>query len=97
MKVFLATGEGVPYVLLSCATQRTNRPNQMSYTITARRIIPASETVTSLILKKTVTNQLANGGKVAISVKFQDGRTAWGFGHNDTEAEASAVVAAMSI
>ena len=29
MKVFLATGEGVPYVLLSCTTKRTNRPNQM--------------------------------------------------------------------
>ena len=30
MKVFLAIWEGIPYVLLSCTTQRTNRPNQMS-------------------------------------------------------------------
>ena len=32
MKVFLATVEGIPYVLLSCTTQRTNRPNQMTST-----------------------------------------------------------------
>ena len=76
----------------------THQPTKtMSYTITARRIIPASETVTSLILKKTVTSQLANGGKTSVCVKLQDGRTAWGFGNDDTEAEASAVVAAMSI
>ena len=30
MKVFLAIWEDVPYVLLSCTTQRTNRPNQMT-------------------------------------------------------------------
>jgi hypothetical protein len=32
MKVFLAIWEGIPYVLLSCTTQRTNRPNQMKAT-----------------------------------------------------------------
>ena len=69
----------------------------MSYTITARRVVPQSETVTSLILKKTITTQLANGGKTAICVKLNDGRMAWGFGDNDVEAEAAAVVGAMEI
>jgi hypothetical protein len=69
----------------------------MSYTVTSRRMIPATETVTSLILKKTVTTPLANGGKIGICVKMEDGRTAWGFGINDTEAEAAAVVSALSI
>jgi hypothetical protein len=69
----------------------------MSYTVTTRRSIPASETHTSLILKKTVTTDLINGGKLAVCVKLQDGRMAWGFGTSETEAEAAAVVAAMSI
>jgi hypothetical protein len=69
----------------------------MSYTITARRVIPQSETVTSMVLKRTVTTQLNNGGKTAICVKLNDGRTSWGFGNNDVEAEAAAVVAAMEI
>ena len=69
----------------------------MSYTVTTRRTIPVSETHTSLILKKTVTTELVNGGKLAVCVKLQDGRMAWGFGTNDTEAESAAVVAAMSI
>ena len=61
----------------------------MTYTVTTRRSIPASETHTSLILKKTVTTELVNGGKVAVCVKLQDGRMAWGFGTSDTEAESA--------
>jgi hypothetical protein len=75
-----------------------HQPNDtMNYTVTTRRSIPASETHTSLILKKTVTTDLVNGGKLAVCVKLQDGRMAWGFGISETEAEAAAVVAAMSI
>ena len=69
----------------------------MSYTVTSRRVIPASENHTSLILNQTVTTELVNGGKLAVCVKLQDGRAAWGFGDTDAEAEAEAVTSASSI
>jgi len=75
----------------------SNTEYATAYTITARRIVPITETSTSLVLRKTETIQLNNGGKIATCVKLDDGRMAWGFGDNDSESESDAVQAAMSI
>ena len=75
----------------------SNTATASAYVITARRVIPLTETNTSLVLRKTETIQLNNGGKTATCVKLDDGRMAWGFGDNDSESESDAVQAAMSI
>lgn len=69
----------------------------MNYTVTAIRIVPMTETVTSMILRKTITNTMANAGQAAVCVKLEDGRTAWGFAPSATAAESAAVTAALAI
>lgn len=69
----------------------------MNYTVTASRTVPMTETVTSMILRKTITNTMANAGQAAVCVKLEDGRTAWGFAPSAPAAESAAVTAALAI
>jgi hypothetical protein len=79
------------------ATTATEKLKTMNYTVTASRIVPMTETVTSMILRKTITNTLANAGHTAVCVRLEDGRTAWGFAPSATAAESAAVTIALAI
>lgn len=63
----------------------------MNYTVTARRLVPMTETVTSMILRKTITNTLTNAGQAAVCVRTENGAIAWGFAPSFEAAEAAAV------
>ena len=79
------------------ATKKHLKNKIMNYTVTASRIVPMTETVTSMIFRKTITNTLANAGHTAVCVKLEDGRTAWGFAPSATAAEFAAVTTALAI
>lgn len=67
------------------------------YTVIQTRVVPASTTNTTLVLKKTVTTPNAHANEYAVLVKLQNGNIAWGFSPDRQDAESSAVKAANGI